>query len=623
LNGMAGNQHQYLQGGNSLLGAVIGIFLFLASAGSFSTYGQVFPTVYSPRVANASLDITPICAIQGDYFTSDYVGQVVKTQGVVFADLDSTFNKGFYIQQENCDGDPATSDGIFVDLGEKKDIVAAGDNVEVQGVVLEDYGSTEINVITGTVTVVASGAVLPAARELHPPADNYTSRWYYESLESMAATLDDALVVGPTNSSGDTWVVRNDLGIRRVFQDDAAGTGEVVCIGEGGLSQVTPEAAVGDRLLNVSGVLAFDFGKYRMLLTSQPTVGTSTLSAQLTASSSTREAITLATLNLHNLYDTVDDPATDDSVVSFTTYIRRLQKHARLIHDVLGEPDLLAVQEVENAAILKDLVAFNEIRADYKVLLVDGPDLQGHDVGLLYRSDRVMVVESQVFQGCTTLVDGLGVDGNQDVDNPANAFTCDTNGDGIFDGNRLFSRPPLQVRVKVCVSDCAGRPTSAEWVELTLLINHFKSKFEDGYTTLYTLPRRLQEAQFIANVAQSLHAAEPDHALFVLGDLNDYPDSQPLAVLKSAGLRDLTQTIAHDERFTYNYQGVSQELDYVLYYPAPGLAPVSTRAFHVDADFPYAMQSKPETYYRSSDHDPLMVTLLPLPFRVYLPVGVR
>ncbi len=622
---MVGNiiKHNLARKGNRFL--IIGMFLFLLLATAPSAYGWAFRGKQSPEEATPGLDITPICAIQGDYFTSDYAGQVVRTQGVVFADLDSTSNKGFFIQNNNCDSDPATSDGIFVNLGVKQDVVAAGDSVEVQGVVQEDYGNTEINVITGTVTVIASGVGLPAALELHPPMDNKTSRWYYEALESMAVALDDALVVGPTNSSGDTWVVRTDLDISRVFQDDPAGTGEVVCIGESGSYQVTPEATVGDRLTNLTGVLEYGYGNYCLQLTAQPTLITSTLSANTTLPSIPvdNDVITLATLNLHNLFDTVDDPVTDDSVLSFTTYIRRLQKHALLIHEVLGEPDLLAVQEVENAAVLRDLVAFHEIQADYQVVLVEGPDLRGQDVALLYRTDRVEVLESQAYQGCTTLVDGLGVDGNQDVDNPVNTVTCDTNGDGVLDGNRLFSRPPLRVRVKVCVLDCTGSETSAEWVELTLLISHFKSKFEDGYTILYTQPRRVQEAQFIANLVQQLHTAEPEGALFVQGDLNDFPASQPLTILTSSGLRNLTQSIAHDERFTYNYHGVSQVLDYVLYYPAPGLTPVTTQAVHVNADYPYGLQSRPETYFRSSDHDPLLVTLVPMPYRVYFPVGVR
>jgi hypothetical protein len=255
------------------------------------------------------------------------------------------------------------------------------------------------------------------------------------------------------------------------------------------------------------------------------------------------------------------------------------------------------------------------------VLLVEGPDLRGQDVALLYRRDRVSILDSQVYQGCTTLVDGLGVDGNQDVYSPTNTITCDTDGDSTPDGNRLFSRPPLGVRVQVCLSDCSdARHPQATTVELTLLINHFKSKYEDSVVTPYTLERRIQEAQFMANLVQQLQAAEPGGYLFVLGDLNDYPSSQPLTTLTASGLRDLTQTIPHDQRFTYNYHGVSQVLDYVLYYPAPGLAAIDTQVFHVNADYPVGQQKLPENYLRSSDHDPLLVTLMLLPYRGYLPL---
>lgn len=596
-------------------------FLWLAGLVLF-IHGKTLAEDQSSKSSMGNINIIPICTIQGDYFTSNYIGQIVRTRGVVFADLDSTSNKGFFIQQNNCDGDPATSDGIFIDLGEKQEIVNAGDNVEVQGVVLEDYGNTEISVITGTVTILSTDVELPQSQELHPPIDNTTSRWYFESIESMAVSLDDALVVGPTSSLGDTWVIRDDLGISRVYQDDT-GTGEVVCISEEGLLQIEPEGAVGDRLLFLNGVMAYSYGDFCLLLTSQPAVITTTITTSPPLTPSNQQTITLATLNLHSLSDTVNDPNTDDSVVNFPTYTRRLQKHARLIHDVLGEPDLLAVQEVENETVLKDLAAFHEIEANYQQLLVNGPDLRGEDVALLYRSDRVEIIESETYQGCTTLVDGLGVDGNQDVHNPENASTCDSNGDNILDGNRLFSRPPLRVRVKVYTGNYGNSLSESDWVELTLLINHFKSKYEDGSINEYTLPRRLQEAQFIAGLVQSLHNAEPTHPIFVLGDLNDFPNSQPVNILTSAGLHDLTQTISHDERFTYNYQGVSQVLDYILYYPTPGISPMEMQVFHVNADYPYVLQGDPTTLYRASDHDPLLVTLLPMPQRVYFPLGLR
>jgi len=40
-----------------------------------------------------------------------FVGQAIRTQGVVIADFDETSIKGFFIQVENCDSDPTTSVG--------------------------------------------------------------------------------------------------------------------------------------------------------------------------------------------------------------------------------------------------------------------------------------------------------------------------------------------------------------------------------------------------------------------------------------------------------------------------------------------------------------------------------
>jgi predicted extracellular nuclease len=45
------------------------------------------------------------------------VGHAIPTQGVVAADFDETSAKGFYIQAENCDTDPATSDGFMLTWG--------------------------------------------------------------------------------------------------------------------------------------------------------------------------------------------------------------------------------------------------------------------------------------------------------------------------------------------------------------------------------------------------------------------------------------------------------------------------------------------------------------------------
>ena len=53
------------------------------------------------------------------------------------------------MQAANCDTNPATSDGIFVHLGERIDIISVGDLVEVNGTVVENYGRTEISAAPG------------------------------------------------------------------------------------------------------------------------------------------------------------------------------------------------------------------------------------------------------------------------------------------------------------------------------------------------------------------------------------------------------------------------------------------------------------------------------------------
>jgi predicted extracellular nuclease len=104
-----------------------------------------------------------------------------------------------------------------------------------------------------------------------------------------------------------------------------------------------------------------------------------------------------------------------------------------------------------------------------------------------------------------------------------------------------------------------------------------------------------------------------------LGDLNDYPDSEPLSILKDVGLQDLTLHIPKEQRYTFIYQGVSQVLDYTLYIPTPGLKLKSHVPLHFNADYPAVYSGVDANYYRSSDHDPLLTILTWLDHFLYLP----
>jgi len=564
--------------------------------------------------AASDTSLVPICEIQGDGFSSPRAGEAVHAQGVVTADFDHTSLKGFFIQTENCDSNPATSDGVFVYVGERVSLVQTGDLVEVSGTVAEVYGQTRLEVSPANVQILAQGQGLPPAVELQPPFENEAARTYFESLEGMYVSMDSGQVAGPTDARGDTWLVRSDLGIPRVFADDPAGTGEIATIGSEGLFAVPP-LKVGDTLQGIAGILDYRAGMYKVLLLTEPVPVPSRFSPAGTESVPS-PAFTFGTLNLDNLFDVVDDPDRDDPVRTSAEYQRKLDKLALLIHDGLGEPDFLAVQEAENEIVLLHLAARRGLTVTYEVAWADGPDRRGIDVGLLYNPARVTVNGFAARQGCTLLVDGLGPDGNRDVENPHNEQTCDTNGDGVPDGNRLFSRPPLVVTMTVNLD-------SGETLPLWVVVNHWKSKREDTREQAYTRPRRLAQAEFVGALASEIEAEHPGAAVIVLGDLNDTPASQPLAVLAAAGLWNASRTIVRAERYTYVYRGVSQALDHVLVSPGMAVNWIKIQPVHLGADYPAVYENRGDVVYRASDHDPLLVQYFVLPWRVYLPLAGR
>jgi hypothetical protein len=337
--------------------------------------------------------------------------------------------------------------------------------------------------------------------------------------------------------------------------------------------------------------------------------------------------ISVSTFNLANLFDTHDDLEKDDQVLSMAEYQRRIHKRALAIHDVLCEPDILAIQEVENLDILQELVSQSEILGEYGIVWEDSPDNRGLDLGLVYLRDRLRVIDSKIIQGCTDLIDGLGPDGNLEVQSPENEVTCDVDGDEILDGNRLFSRPPLLVTLEFCKYGCdipAVEDISLEeQIELIILVNHWKSKTQDTDTVEYTLPRRVEQAQFVANIVEGIFAENENANLIVMGDLNDYINSQSLAVLEAQNLVNLMSEVEKDHRYSYIYRGVSQVLDHVLLLKGTILKEAEVTVRHINSDYPYARMSDNDSFHRSSDHDPVYVRFKILSEEVLLPIIFR
>src|SRR5262249_49969591 len=116
-----------------------------------------------------------IMAVQGHGATSPVAGMTVTVTGVVTAGHTPRTPKAFFMPDQNGDGDPTTSDGIYVYKGSSPG-VAVGDRVTVTGEVSEFSGSTELGTPL-TITPLSHGNALPDPYDLsaNPPTDDYNT----------------------------------------------------------------------------------------------------------------------------------------------------------------------------------------------------------------------------------------------------------------------------------------------------------------------------------------------------------------------------------------------------------------------------------------------------------------
>ena len=162
------------------------------------------------------------------------------------------------------------------------------------------------------------------------------------------------------------------------------------------------------------------------------------------------------------------------------------------MREVLGAPDILAVQEAENLGVLEDLAA--RILADdpslvYTAYLLEGNDIGGIDIGFLVRDtvdvdsvDPVRADDTFVFNGTTFILN----------DRPPLLLQGSTSARGAVPAHR-DRRPPA---LALAVSRAVGRPAH---------------------------PREAaQQALRLSQFMQSLQTADPAVRLVALGDFNAF-----------------------------------------------------------------------------------------------------
>jgi uncharacterized protein len=585
--------------------------------------------------------------VQGAGHRSAYAGQdVTGLVGVVTA-VDSG---GYYLQDPEPDDDPATSEAIFVDT-----IGGAGHSVGellvISGTVSERYpgglgaGGLSVTQLNPTFTVVisATGQALPPPVVLGsggrvPPNmvidDDATGNVetsgsfdagsdgidFWESLETMRVQVNDALVVASTRAGGDLTVVGDGganaglLSPRSVLVVRAGDANPERLIMDNGLL-ATPVINAGAYFTApIVGVLDYSAGNFRLQATSLPAPQPSALISETTTLTRTAAQLTVATFNVENL-------GPGDPPEKFAALADRIVNH-------LLAPDLIALEEMQDnsgatndgvvaadltfGALISAVAAAGGPTYEYRqidpVNLQDGGAPGGNiRVGFLFRTDRgLSFVDRPGGTATSSTSVGLGADGPQLSFSPGRVSPTN----GAFAGSR--------------------KPLAGEFVfngvKLFVIANHWNSKGGDDALmgrfqppTLSSETQRKQQAQVVHDFVAALLALDPQANVVVLGDLNDFAYSAPLATLTAGGgLTPLISTLPETERYSYVFEGNAQALDHILLSPqlmASGFAGFDV--VHVNAEFIDAQ--------RASDHDPSLVRLAPLAALrwLYLPLALR
>jgi predicted extracellular nuclease len=555
--------------------------------------------------------------IQGDGRRSLYEGEVVTTTGIVT--LVTANGRDMWIQDATGDGDPATSDGIFVDDRDRLDpLPEVGDEVIVTAVVEEQQFGTALpltrlnNPDDYPFVIVSSGNALPSPVELVdlPNWEMPDGEAFWEPLEGMLVSVTNAFVTAATNRFGEFGMLSEadadaDLGsgyfaqtksilVQSLGGDVVDYNPERIQVDDNTLEEAI-QVRPGDRMRHLVGVVDYTFSMYKLQPSSFDVKTNDPGRPPLSKRSGGFGNTTITTFNVENLFDLVDNPDKDDegSTPTPEELATKLDKLCLAIQVELDLPEILVVQEVENTAILQELGDLVNAAAgtSYVATSFETSDGRGIEVGFLWDEDRVGLVDAYQMAG-------PGVDMWFGPSSPSPG------------------REPL-----VGVFDIAGH-------EVTIVGNHFKSKggddplYFDGTwpPTRITEVQRKGQAGVVRDFVNAILDANPDELVMVTGDLNDFQFSEPgegpdnpVAILESsyAGSPDevpLTNLLYLEkaaERFTFVFDGNSQVLDHMLVSPALLGHVVAADILHFNTTVPAVFEDDATTPLKASDHDPL------------------
>ena len=597
--------------------------------------------------------------IQGDGFISPYVGINVIIEGVVVGDFQAIGQfGGFHVQEEDAevDGDPATSEGIFV-FHFSTD-VAIGDVVQVTGTVVEFNDITELTNVSN-VTIIDNGAsVTPTAVTL-PLANNndleayegmlvtfpqplFISEYFnFDRFGEIVLTLDrqfqPTAVYEPGSAQAIDLALANSLS--RITMDDgrSGSNPDPARHPNGDIFDLDNRFRGGDQVQNLTGVMDYAFGSYKV----QPTTGADYLpqNPRTEGPDDVGGSLHVASFNVLNYFLTLDyrsgDPldnmcgplqnqgcrgADADQPLEFARQRAKIIDALATINaDVFG---LIEMENTTGVKPLEDIVAgLNDLLGAGTYAFIDTGTIGGDviKVGIIYKPAAVSTVGDYAVLDDVSFTDPLNT--GQERSRPALAQTfIDNSTGGIFTVvvNHLKSKSGSEIDDSpdgVCVDGDPGNDIP---------------DCDQGDGQGYFNATRTAAAQALMDWLATDPTGSGDADVLLVGDLNAYDKEDPIDVVLAGAddapataddYTDLLQYLLGEFAYTYVFNGQLGYLDHALANQALLPEVTGVTAWHINADEPdildydtsFKRDAQDALYepnaFRSSDHDPVIVGL--------------
>ncbi|PIF09342.1 ExeM/NucH family extracellular endonuclease [Janthinobacterium sp. 13] len=563
--------------------------------------------------------------IQGSGAASPYANSVQTTEGVVTLKVGT----GFFIQDAAGDGDPSTSDGIFVYTGATATTVQPGELVRVTGTVFEytptgaKNSYTELKDVTAILTQSAGHGIVPTNVTL--PNDKLAA------VEGMLVRFTQPLTVSQNAYLGARGELTLSAGRREVPTNRypagsaeaqaliAANANNLIVLDDGIF--VTPPTIPyigqdntvrsGDTVADLTGVV--DFGAiggggaaYKLQPTQTPQFSRDnprTGSPELpsgnvkVASANVLNFFTTFT-NGNNIFGQTGQGCTlgasttksncrgADNLAEFERQRDKIVAELKAIDaDVVG---LMEIQNNGEIAVTYLVEQLNAAIGGVTYAVVPKPAATGTDairVAMIYKPGKLGLV-----------------------------------GGALSDANAINNRPPM-----------AQTFLASNGEKFSLIVNHLKSKGscpssgldadQNDSQSCWNATRVQQAQRLVGSFLPQVAAAAGDADVLVIGDLNSYGAEDPIQVITGAGFVNELERYVRPSGMPYSYVfgGQSGYLDHAL--ASASLSPqvAGVAEWHVNADEPEVIDynidsAKPQDLYnalpyRASDHDPVVVSL--------------